>query len=794
MLDEVLPGLPDHSRTGPENVHATIARNMLADGLPLVLELGASRGLRLVDALSGMPYLDMFSFFASAPLGLNPPALTEDPRFMERLARAAVNKPSNPDVYTTEYADFVATFARVLGDPALPHLFFIDGGALAVENALKAAFDWKARRTARRGKPRRVNFRVLHLDHAFHGRSGYTMSLTNTDPAKTDLYPRFDWPRIPVPAMGFPYAEHEARTRAAEERALAAAREAFEAADDDIACFIAEPVQGEGGDNHLSPRFLKGMQELCREYDALFVLDEVQTGCGTTGTAWAYQQLGLEPDIVAFGKKTQVCGFMAGRRLDEVEGHVFQVPSRISSTWGGNLADMVRATRILEVIQAESVFGNAAATGAHLLSRLTRAAQEAPGTLSNARGRGLMCAVDLPSAEVRDAVVRRMYDQARVIVLPTGERGLRFRPPLVATAEEADEAVDALARCLPSSPPGPRRDRTWPRRPVGTATNGVEMADTGISSSTLPTALEAIGNTPLVPLKRLTAGLRATVLVKLEYFNPTGSYKDRMALAMIEEAEKRGEIEPGRTTIVEYTGGSTGSSLGFVCAIKGYRLRIVTSDAFSEEKIRTITSLGAEVVIEPSVGGKITPDLMPRIIERTRRLAQEGDTYWTDQFNNPDNAVGQRTMGREILAQTGGRLDAFVASVGTAGCAMGVAHVLKEHDPAIHVALVEPATSAVVSGGDPGTHGIEGIALGFVPPLLKKELYDSVLVVDEEEARATARRLALEEGVFAGTSTGANVLAALDWAREHGGDPVVVVPAVDTGLKYISTDLYPSTL
>lgn len=310
----------------------------------------------------------------------------------------------------------------------------------------------------------------------------------------------------------------------------------------------------------------------------------------------------------------------------------------------------------------------------------------------------------------------------------------------------------------------------------------------------LSTALHSIGNTPLVPLRRLTRGLRATVLMKLEYFNPTGSYKDRMALAMIEEAERRGQIEPGRTTIVEYTGGSTGSSLGFVCAVKGYRLRIVTSDAFSEEKIRTITSLGAEVVIEPSVGGKITPDLMPRIIERTRKLAEEGDTYWTDQFNNPDNAVGQRTMGREILEQTGGRVDAFIASVGTAGCAMGVAHVLKGHDPSTYVGVVEPSTSAVIAGGAPGTHGIEGIALGFVPPLLKRELYDAALTVDEADARAVARRLALEEGIFAGTSTGANVAAALRWAEQHGGDPVIVVPAVDSGLKYISTDLYPSVL
>lgn len=307
-------------------------------------------------------------------------------------------------------------------------------------------------------------------------------------------------------------------------------------------------------------------------------------------------------------------------------------------------------------------------------------------------------------------------------------------------------------------------------------------------------ATATIGGTPLVPLQRLTRDVRARILVKLEYFNPTGSYKDRMALAMIEEAERRGRIAPGRTTIVEYTGGSTGSSLAFVCAVKGYPLKIVTSDAFSEEKIRTMTSMGAEVVIEPSVGGKITPDLMPRVIERTRLLAQAPDTYWTDQFNNPDNAVGQRTMGAEILRQTGGEVDGFVATVGTAGCAMGVAHALKKHRADIRVYVVEPSTSAVISGGEPGTHGIEGIALGFVPPLLDKDLYDEALVVDEEDARATARRLATEEGIFAGTSTGANVLAALQVAREHGGDLTIVVPAVDSGLKYISTDLYPRAI
>lgn len=307
----------------------------------------------------------------------------------------------------------------------------------------------------------------------------------------------------------------------------------------------------------------------------------------------------------------------------------------------------------------------------------------------------------------------------------------------------------------------------------------------------LGTALESIGNTPLAPLSRVIPPGAAQVLLKLEYFNPTGSYKDRMALAMVEEAERRGVLSPGRTTIVEYTGGSTGSSLAFVCAVKGYPLRIVTSDAFSEEKIRTMTALGAEVLIVASDGGRITPDLMPRIIERTRELATEAGTYWTDQFNNPDNAFGQRTMGREILAQTDGQVAAFVVSVGTAGCAMGVAHELKAYRRDIRVTLVEPSTSAVISGQPAGSHRVEGIALGFVPPLLVPDLYDDVIVVDEDEARDMARRLATDEGIFAGTSTGMNVVAALRVAAQLGPDAIVVTAAVDSGLKYVSTDLYP---
>ena len=251
--------------------------------------------------------------------------------------QAAVNKPSNSDVYSVPMARFVDTFARVLGDPALPHLFFVDGGALAVENALKVAFDWKSRLNESRGVDPELGTKVLHLRGAFHGRSGYTLSLTNTDPNKVARFPKFDWPRIDAP-----YIRPGADMDAVEAESLRQARAAFEANPHDIACFIAEPIQGEGGDRHFRPQFFAAMRELCDEFDALLIFDEVQTGCGMTGTAWAYQQLGVAPDVVAFGKKTQVCGVMAGGRVDEVADNVFAVSSRINSTWGGNLVDMVR--------------------------------------------------------------------------------------------------------------------------------------------------------------------------------------------------------------------------------------------------------------------------------------------------------------------------------------------------------------------------------------------------------------------------------------------------------------------
>lgn len=426
----------------PDRVHDVLRQHLLTDGADLVLDLERSRGVRLVDQRDGTIYLDMFGFFASSALGMNHPALADDPAAAEEFRTVAANKPSNSDIYTVPMARFVDTFARVLGDPALPHLFFVDGGALAVENALKAAFDWKSRLNESRGLDPGLGGSVLHLTEAFHGRSGYTMSLTNTDPVKTARFPKFDWPRIDAPYLcdGRDIAE-------AEDRALDQARAAFAERPHDIACFIAEPVQGEGGDHHFRPEFFRAMADLCRANDALFVFDEVQTGVGLTGTTWAYQQFGVAPDIVAFGKKTQVCGIMAGGRIDEVPDNVFTVSSRLNSTWGGNLTDMVRARRVLEVIERDGLIERARIRGAHLLAGVQKLAARHPA-VTEPRGRGLMCALTLPSPDMRDAVLRDLYRDERVLMIGTGTRGIRFRPPLTVTTAELDEALAAVDRVV----------------------------------------------------------------------------------------------------------------------------------------------------------------------------------------------------------------------------------------------------------------------------------------------------------------------------------------------------------
>jgi L-lysine 6-transaminase len=425
-----------------DRVHETLSRSILVDGFDLVLDLTRSAGSYLVDARDGRRYLDMFTFVASSALGMNHPALAYDNDFRMELLQAALNKPSNPDVPTAAMAGFVETFVRVLGDPALPHLFFVEGGALAVENALKVAFDWKSRHNEARGIDPALGTRVLHLRGAFHGRSGYTLSLTNTKPVTVARFPKFDWPRIDAP-----YIRPGLDMDALEAESLRQARAAFDAHPHDIACFVAEPIQGEGGDRHFRPEFFAAMRRLCDERDALLIFDEVQTGCGLTGTPWAYQQLGVQPDVVAFGKKTQVCGVMAGRRVDEIADNVFAVASRLNSTWGGNLADMVRARRILEVIEADGLFDHAAEQGRYLLGRLVELARDFPAVVLDPRGRGLMCAFSLPTTADREEVIGQLW-QRRVIALRSGEDGVRFRPALTVSRTEIDALVSALRGAL----------------------------------------------------------------------------------------------------------------------------------------------------------------------------------------------------------------------------------------------------------------------------------------------------------------------------------------------------------
>ena len=310
-----------------------------------------------------------------------------------------------------------------------------------------------------------------------------------------------------------------------------------------------------------------------------------------------------------------------------------------------------------------------------------------------------------------------------------------------------------------------------------------------VSTAIAESVLHAIGNTPVVRLRRLVEAGSADVLVKLEYYNPTGSYKDRMALAMIEGAEARGALRPGMR-VVEFTGGSTGSSLALVCAVKGYRFTPVSSDAFAKEKLDTMRAFGADLQIVASEGGAITPGLFDRMRAEVQRMCEDPDTYWTDQFRNQDAIRGYMGIGRELIDQTGGVLHAFCGAVGTAGMLSGVSQALKAGGCAARIVALEPLSAPMLTAGHGGRHRVEGIAPGFVPPHLTAGVYDEARAVDEAEARVMAKRLAKEEGVFAGTSSALNVVAALKLAKELGPGKVVATVAIDTGLKYLAGDLF----
>ncbi len=427
----------------PSEVLGTLKRHILVDGFELVVDLAKSRGSRFHDAHRNRTMLDLYSFYASMPIGFNHPYF-DRPKVREDLQDAAMVKVANSDVYTTQYARFVNTFDRVVGAPGLDRLFFIEGGALAVENTLKAAMDWKVQKNLAAGRGE-MGTEVLHFKNAFHGRSGYTMSLTNTDPTKVRYYAKFDWPRVAAPAIDYSLEEPE-RTRKVVSEEKAAELEimaAIEARPHHVCAIIIEPIQCEGGDRHFRGEWLRTLRRICDEHDMLLIFDEVQTGMCMSGRNWCFQHFDVTPDLVAFGKKAQVCGVMAGRRLDEVPDNVFRVSSRINSTWGGNFTDMVRSTHYLNIIERENLADNARTVGQKFLDRLHALASEHP-QISAVRGQGLLLAFSLPDRQTRDLFWKGCFELG-LLTLRCGEDSIRLRPVLDVEPAVVDEA-DALMR------------------------------------------------------------------------------------------------------------------------------------------------------------------------------------------------------------------------------------------------------------------------------------------------------------------------------------------------------------
>jgi L-lysine 6-transaminase len=385
--------------------------------------------------------------FSSMPVGYNHPTLLEN---RERIAAAALNKITNSDIYSTQMAEFVDTVGRIAQPDYLPYSFYVEGGALGVENALKTAFDWKVRKNLAAGKGEKGS-KVIHFTECFHGRTGYTMSLTDSpDPRKTLYFPQFDWPRIDNPKLHFPLTDESLeQVLKAEATAINQIKSAVAENPDEIAALIIEPIQGEGGDNHFRGEFLQELRALADEHEFMLIYDEVQTGVGLTGKMWAHQLFNssARPDIIAFGKKMQICGIFAGERVDEVENNVFHESSRLNSTWGGNVVDMVRITLYMEIIAAENLVDQAATNGDYLVAKLHDIQADFDGLVSNVRGRGLFAAFDLPDGTARDNLADLIIAEG-ALILGSGKKAIRFRPHLNITREEIDLADDIIRRAI----------------------------------------------------------------------------------------------------------------------------------------------------------------------------------------------------------------------------------------------------------------------------------------------------------------------------------------------------------
>jgi L-lysine 6-transaminase len=425
------------------DVKSRLSKHILADGMPIDLDLERSSGAKIFDKNIGKEYLDLFTCFASMPIGFNHPKMTNT-AFISKIGKVALNKPSNSDLYSEEFASFVESFFQIAVPDHFKYSFFISGGALAVENALKASFDWKVRKNQQKGIENKGQ-KIIYFKEAFHGRSGYTMTLTNTNPDKVMYFPKFDWIKADNPKIKFPLVDID-ELMERETLCIEQIQNAFANYKNEIAAIIIEPIQGEGGDNHFRSEFLKKLKKICLENEALLIFDEVQTGVGITGTWWAHQQLGVEPDILAFGKKMQTCGILAGERIDEVEGNVFHKSSRINSTWGGNLVDMVRSEKYLQIIEEEKLLDNASKMGEYLLSKLKKLEEQFPEKISNIRGRGLFAAFDI-QPELRKAFLDRTFEN-HLLILPCGERSIRFRPPLNINKDELDLGFEIIQNCL----------------------------------------------------------------------------------------------------------------------------------------------------------------------------------------------------------------------------------------------------------------------------------------------------------------------------------------------------------
>lgn len=434
----------------PNQVVEILSKHILADGYDLIFDMEKSQGVHIYDSKHNRSLLDFFTCFASVPLGYNHPKMVNDEAFKKNLLLAAMTNPSNSDIYTQQYAQFVETFSRVGIPDYLPHAFFIAGGSLAIENAIKTAMDWKVQKNFQKGHRVEKGHKVLHFEQAFHGRSGYTLSLTNTLPDKTKWFAQFNWPRVSNPKIKFPFtdANHEDLLKR-EELTIKQILQAFKENPDDICAIIIEPIQSEGGDNHFRKEFFEKLRIIANEQECLLIYDEVQTGVGLSGKFWAHQHFGehARPDIMAFGKKMQICGILASRRVDEVETNVFRVSSRINSTWGGNLVDMVRASKILEIIEEDRLCENAALSGEYLIERLHEKAKNYPSLISNVRGRGLLCAFDFPIKQQRDAFVSKGMEN-NTMFLGCGNSSIRFRPALTMQKQDIDAGMEIMDKIL----------------------------------------------------------------------------------------------------------------------------------------------------------------------------------------------------------------------------------------------------------------------------------------------------------------------------------------------------------